>query len=51
MFAVLAACLLLSTRLTGEVFGTNRGENYRSNAGDKGQLKLEEVLENPTTDS
>ena len=50
MFALLAAALILSTRLTGDVFATNRGEDYQTKDNDKNQLKLEEVVENPIVD-
>ncbi|KAL5268354.1 hypothetical protein ACHWQZ_G002278 [Mnemiopsis leidyi] len=49
MFALLAGGLLLSTRLTGDVFGRSRGEEYREE-GDKNKLRLQEVLENPTVE-
>jgi len=51
MFAVLSGCLLLSTRLTGNVFGTYRGEEYQAKDNDNNQLKLREVVENPSADS
>ena len=49
MFALLAEGLLLSTRLTGDVFGRSRGEEYREE-GDKNKLRLQEVLENPSVE-
>ena len=49
MFALLAGGLLLSTRLTGDVFGRSRGEDYKEE-GDKNELKLQEVLENPAVE-
>ena len=49
MFALLAGGLLLSTRLTGDVFGRSRGEEYKEE-GDKNELKLQEVLENPAVE-
>ncbi|XP_063684201.1 major facilitator superfamily domain-containing protein 12-like isoform X2 [Bolinopsis microptera] len=50
LFALLAAALILSTRFTGDVFATSRGEDYQTKDSDKNQLKLEEVVENPIVD-
>lgn len=50
LFAILAGLLLLSTRLTGEVFGTGgSGQQYEEN--DKRELKLQEVVENPSSNT
>ena len=48
MFAVLSGILLLSTKLTGEVFGSGSDESYKQT--DKRELKLQEVVENPISD-